>query len=148
MLLDGDGNELYAGPNKDQRAAFQGGVVDELVGGDLWDLTGHGPGLLTWWARLLWMKEEAPRLFERMRWACGIADWLAYRLTGDLTIDSTLAVDSGVSALTTGQPAGTIAAKLGIDVSIFPPASESGSVAGTLSREVANGTLGCQRAYR
>ena len=138
VLLDGEGNELYAGPNKDQRAAFQGGVIDELVGGDLWDLTGHGPGLLTWWARLLWMKEEAPRLFERMRWACGIADWMAFRLTGELTIDSTLAVDSGVSVLTTGQPAGGIAEKLGIDVSIFPPAGVSGSAVGKLSGVAAN----------
>ena len=138
VLLDGDGNELYAGPNKDQRAAFQGGVIDELVGGDLWDLTGHGPGLLTWWSRLLWMNEEAPRLFERMRWACGIADWLVYRLTGNLTIDSTLAVDTGVSVLTTGQPAGDIAAKLGIDVPIFPPVSTSGSVVSKLSKVVAD----------
>ena len=138
VLLDGAGNELYAGPNKDQRAAFQGGVVDDLVGGDLWDLTGHGPGLLTWWARLLWMKDEAPQLFERIRWACGIADWLACRLTGDLTIDSTLASDSGVGALTTGQPARAIANKLGIDVSIFPPSSKSGAVAGKLSKVVAN----------
>ena len=141
VLLDGDGNELYAGPNIDQRAAFQGGVIDELVGDDLWDLTGHGPALLTWWARLLWMKEEAPRLFERMRWACGIADWLAYRLTGNLTIDSTLAVDSGVGMLTTGQPSGAIAKKLGVNVSIFPPASTSGSVAGVLSK-VASEHLG------
>ena len=138
VLLDGEGNELYAGPNKDQRAAFQGGVIDELVGGDLWDLTGHGPGLLTWWARLLWMKEEAPQLFERTRWACGVADWLAFRLTGDLTIDSTLAVDSGVARYATGQPAGAIGKKLGIDVSIFPPPSKSGSVVGKLSKVVAN----------
>ena len=138
VLLDGEGNELYAGPNKDQRAAFQGGVIDELVGGDLWDLTGHGPGLLTWWARLLWMKEEAPQLFERIRWACGISDWLAYHLTGDLTIDSTLAVDSGAGVLTTGRPAGSIAEKLGIDVSIFPPPSKSGSVVGKLSKVIAD----------
>ncbi len=137
VLLDGGGNELYAGPNKDQRAAFQGGVVDELVGGDLWDLTGHGPGLLTWWARLLWMKEEAPKLFERIRWACGITDWLTYRLSGNLTVDSTLAIDSGAGVLTTGQPAGAIAGKLGLDVSIFPPVSTSGSVAGKLSKVAA-----------
>ena len=138
VLLDGDGNELYAGPNKDQRAAFQGGVIDELVGDDLWNLTGHGPGLLTWWARLLWMKEEAPRLFERIRWACGIADWLTYRLTGELTTNLALAVDSGVNELTTGQPAGTIAETLGIDVSMFPPASSSGNIIGKLSKVVAD----------
>ena len=138
VVLDNGGNELYAGPNKDQRAAFQGGVVDESVGGDLWDLTGHGPGLLTWWARLLWMKEEAPQLFERIRSACGIADWLAYRLTGELTIDSALAVDSGVGEVATGQPAGAISRKMGIDVSIFPPASGPGSVVGELSKVAAD----------
>ena len=126
VLLDSAGRELYAGPNKDLRAAFQGGVVDDVAGDDLWNLTGHGPGFLTWWARLLWMKEEAPQLFERIRSGCGIADWLAYRLTGDLTMDAALAVDSGVGALTTGQPAEAIAEKLGIDVSIFPPVSRVG----------------------
>ena len=138
VLLDAVGNELYAGPNKDLRAAFQGGVVDDVAGDDLWNLTGHGPGFLTWWSRLLWMKEEAPQLFERIRSACGIPDWLAYRLTGDLTMDSALAVDSGVGALTTGQPAEVIAEKLGIDVSIFPPPSESGNVVGTMSKVAAD----------
>ena len=138
VLLDAVGNELYAGPNKDLRAAFQGGVVDDVAGDDLWNLTGHGPGFLTWWARLLCMREEAPQLFERIRSACGIADWLAYRLTGELTIDSALAVDSGVGALTTGRPAEVIAEKLGIDVSIFPPASESGNVVGKMSKVAAD----------
>ncbi len=138
VVLDEEGAELYAGPNKDQRAAFQGGVVDELVGGDLWDLTGHGPGLLTWWARLLWIREESAQLFERIRSACGIADWVAYRLTGELTLDSALAVDSGVSEVKTGQPADAISRKLGIDVSMFPPASGPGSVVGKLSRVAAN----------
>ncbi len=138
VVLDNEGNELYAGPNKDQRAAFQGGVVDELVGGDLWQLSGHGPGLLTWWARLLWIREEAPHLFERIRSACGIADWLAYRLTGELTLDTALAVDSGVSEVNTGQPADAVSRKLGIDVSIFPPASGPGSVVGRLSNGAAD----------
>ena len=141
VLLDAGGNELYAGPNKDLRAAFQGGVVDDVAGDDLWNLTGHGPGFLTWWARLLWMKEESPQLFEGIRSGCGIADWLAYRLTGDLTMDATLAVDSGVGTLPTGRPAEVIAEKLGIDVSIFPPVSKSGSVVGKMSK-VASDQLG------
>lgn len=138
VLLDAGGNELYAGPNKDLRAAFQGGVVDDAAGDALWDLTGHGPGFLTWWARLLWMKEEAPQLFERIRSACGIADWLAYRLTGDMTMDATLAMDSGVGALTTGRPAEAVAEKLGLDVSIFPPVSKSGSMVGKMSKVAAD----------
>ena len=87
------------------------------------------------------MKEETPQLFERIRSACGIADWLAYRLTGDMTMDATLAMESGVGALTTGQPAEAIAEKLGIDVSIFPPVSKSGSVVGKMSK-VASDQLG------
>ena len=75
------GESFTPGRTKTLRAAFQGGVVDDVAGDDLWNLTGHGPGFLTWWARLLWMKEEAPQLFERIRSGCGIADWLAYRLT-------------------------------------------------------------------
>ena len=138
VLLGDQGNELYAGPNRDLRAAFQGGVVDDVAGDELWDLTGHGPGFLTWWARLLWMKDEAPRVFERIGAACGIADWLAYRLTGDLTIDSALAVDSGVGAFSTGQPAEAIADKLGIDLSIFPVISKSGAVVGKLSTVAAD----------
>ena len=78
--------------------------------------------------------------------ACGIADWLAYRLTGDLTMDAALAVDSGVGALTTGQPAEAIAKKLGIDVSIFPPVSESGNVVGKMSK-VAADQLGLARRH-
>ncbi len=145
VLLDETGREVYAGPNKDMRAVFQGGEVDAVVGDDLWNLTGHGPGFLTWWARLMWMKEEAPWLSERARSAIGIADWLAYRLTGALTIDTGLAIDSGVGELTTGQPAGVIAGKLGIDVSIFPLVSTQGSIIGGMSKVAAN-QLGLQEA--
>ncbi len=144
VLLDGSGKELYAGPNKDLRGVFQGGVVDAAAGDCLWDLTGHGPGFMTAWARLLWMKEEARETYEQISAVCGIADWLAYRLSGELRMNSSLAPELGLAMTATGEPAEAIGRALGLDVAGFPPRCEPGEVIGEVC-ESAAGEMGLRK---
>ena len=141
VLLDEAGRELYAGPNKDLRGVFQGGMIDDRLGAKLWESTGHGPGFMTAWARLLWMEQEAPSTFENVAAACGIADWLAYRLSGELTLNSALAPELGLALVSTGEPADAIATLLELDRFGLPAACSPGDVVGLLSGGVA-GELG------
>jgi len=132
VLLDMDGKELYAGPNRDARAVFEGAEVDAEAGDAIWRTTGHGPGMLLAWSKLLWFKRNAPGVYRRARTVAGIADWLVYRLTGVLAMECAQGVDSGLALVTTGMPAAAIGEGLGLEQVDLPVSCESGQVVGSL----------------
>ena len=132
VLYDRDGTELYAGPNRDLRAIFQGGEIDADAGNMIWQTTGHGPGFLTAWAKLLWFKQEAPEIYERVRTVSGLADWLVFRMTGVLLMESALGVESGLALVATGAPADGLSGMLDLTEVDVPPTCPSGAVVGKL----------------
>ena len=132
VMYGHDGKELYSGPNSDMRGVFQGGQIDADAGNMLWQMTGHGPGMLTAWARMLWLKQERPESFEKLRTVSGLADWLAYRMTGILLMESALACEAGLGLVATGAPATGLSAYADLDEVDLPPTCPSGTVVGKL----------------
>ena len=132
VLYGRDGKPVHASPNRDARAVFQGGTIDADHGNELWQLTGHGPGMLTAWAKLRWFKEEAPAVYERVRTVSGIADWLCQRMTGVLLMESSLGVESGLALVTTGHPADGLSERLGVGEIDLAPTCQAGTVIGKL----------------
>ncbi len=132
VLLDADGHTLYAGPNTDARAVFEGAEIDATHGDVIWSATGHGPAMLLAWAKLLWFKNNAPAVYARVRTALGLADWLAYRLTGVLTLEPAAGVDAGMAMVATGFPASALGPLIGVDEVELPVSCTAGMVAGTL----------------
>ncbi|MDA0232053.1 MAG: FGGY family carbohydrate kinase [Chloroflexi bacterium] len=137
VMYGHDGKELYSGPNRDMRGVFQGGQIDADAGNMLWQMTGHGPAMLTAWARMLWLKQERPESYENLRTVSGLADWLAFRMTGILLMESALACESGLGLVATGAPATGLASYAGLDEIDLPPTCPSGSVVGKLVTTVA-----------
>jgi autoinducer 2 (AI-2) kinase len=137
VMYGNDGKELYAGPNRDMRGVFQGGQIDADAGNMLWQMTGHGPGMLTAWARMLWLKQERPESFEKLRTVSGLADWLTYRMTGILLMESSLACESGLGLVATGAPATGFGSYAGLDEIDLPPTCPSGTVIGKMVTSVA-----------
>ena len=82
VLLDRQGKELYCGPNIDLRGAFEGAMLDERFGDEIYKTTGHAPSLLFAPARMQWFKANEPALFDQARTLLSVAGWLGYRLTG------------------------------------------------------------------
>ena len=132
VMYDHDGKEIYAGPNRDLRAVFQGGEIDADAGNMLWQLTGHGPGMLTAWSRILWLKQERPEQFENLRTVSGLADWLAFRMTGILLMESALACESGLGLVATGAPASGLAGYIGLEDIDLPLTCQAGTVVGKM----------------
>ena len=83
-------------PSSDMRAEIEGKEIDANALVDVWELTGHGPGRLTAWARLQWFASREPEIYERTRTVCSIADWIILELTGELLMEQTLAVESAL----------------------------------------------------
>jgi autoinducer 2 (AI-2) kinase len=137
VLLNLEGRPLYAGPNRDMRAVFEGAEIDSNTMVDVWELTGHGPGMLTAWARLKWFAANAPDVYERARTVCGIADWIVLELTGELVMEQTLAVESGLGLVASGEPARALAPALNLGDISLPATCTPGSVIGKLRGKIA-----------
>ena len=131
-LLDDRHVPVYAGPNTDLRAVFQGAAIDQEAGDFVWRMCGHGPGFLLAWSKLRWFKEEQPWVIERARYVVSLADWLVARMTGELATERALAAECGLGDVTTGLPARSTAKKLDLDGIDIPLACDAGSVIGGL----------------
>ena len=105
VLLNLEGLAIYGGPDRDLRAVAEGKDIDANALVDVWELTGHGPGMRTAWARLKWFAANSPEIYDRTRTMCGIADWLILELTGELMMEETLAVEAGLGLVASGEPA-------------------------------------------
>ena len=138
MLLNLEGLPIYATPSRGMRAEIEGKEIDANALVDVWELTGHGPGIRTAWARLKWFATNAPDAYERTRTVCGIADWIALELTGELLMEETLAVESGLGLLASGEPARALAPAFNLGDIQLPATCPPGTVVGTLKKKFAD----------
>ena len=83
--------------------------------------------------KLIWLKENRPELLEQAHAWLFISNLLAYRLTGVMATDRTMAGTSQMTDLTTGDWSEEILGTLGISKSLFPPMVNAGDVIGTLT---------------
>ena len=96
VFLDGEGREVYAGPNLDLRAVFEGAAIDEDMAARVYGATGHLPSFLLAPAKLVWFRDHRPEAYGRIRRVLSLADWIAWRLTGAAACETTLAAESGL----------------------------------------------------
>ncbi len=137
-LLDRDGKTLYAGPNTDMRAVFQGAAIDEDHADLVWRTTGHLPSYLAAWARIKWFQEEQPALFDRISAVVTLSDWIAFRLSGELSVNHAAGVEAGLIELRSGAPATDIAKAVGLDGIPIPKSVTPPVPAGNLRADVAD----------
>lgn len=135
VLLNLEGSPIYAGSNRDLRAIAEGVEIDSNALVDIWELTGHGPGSRTGWARLKWFAANKPEIYERTRTACGIADWIILEFTGELLLEETLAVESSMAMLTTGDPTNALASAFNLGDFQLPQTCPPGTVVGKLKKK-------------
>lgn len=128
-FLDPEGREVYAGPNVDLRAVFEGAAIDEEARDEVYATTGHIPSLLFAAAKLRWFRVHRPEAYARIARAVTLADWIAYRLTGVLCNEVTLAGESGLLDITRRTWCSDLFNRLGV-ISAEGPLVHAGSVMG------------------
>jgi sugar (pentulose or hexulose) kinase len=141
VLLNLEGSAIHAVSNRDMRATKEGAEIDANALVDLWELTGHGPGRLTAWAHLKWILDNDSETYDRTRTMCSIADWLALELTGELLMEETLAVESGLGLVATGDPARALSPAFNLGDIQLPATCAPGTVVGQLKKSFTK-TLG------
>ena len=97
-------------------------------------LTGYTGG------KLLWLRDEEPENFGRMKTFVCPKDYIRYRLTGALGIDVSDASGTGFFDTKNRRWSDALIDIAGLDRSIFPEAHESTELAGRVTREAAERT--------
>lgn len=96
VFLDDTGHPLYAGPNTDLRAIFQGAALDIEHGDAIYRTTGHRPAFMMASGKLAWLRDTRPADYARVAHVLPLADWIAWRLTGEIACEPSLAAASGL----------------------------------------------------
>jgi len=137
VLLDGQGRELYAGPNQDARALTQGLSLEAEHGRRLYASSGHWPAFLMTPARLLWFREQRPDIFDRVATVLALGDWVLYRLTGERAGERALAGEAGLIDITRRSRDEDAWRLAGLDAGLLPPLVSAGEQVGAVTRKAA-----------
>lgn len=133
VLLDESGGVIYAGPNTDLRAVFEGFALDFEHGHAVSAATGGRPAFMTAPGKLTWFRDHSADAYGRIAYVLTLADWLTFKLTGNLGCERTLASESGLTDMAYPDMASPMFRRLGLNCPI-PPIHEALSVRGVVSR--------------
>jgi sugar (pentulose or hexulose) kinase/phosphoglycerate dehydrogenase-like enzyme/ribulose-5-phosphate 4-epimerase/fuculose-1-phosphate aldolase len=138
VLLDKDGHELLAVPNRDARAASEALELAQERGEELYERTGHWPSPIFAAARLLWFAQRMSGGLASARALLSLSDWAGYRMTGAIAAEPSQAGETQLLDLKTGRWADDLIASLDLPRSIFPPLVNAGTRLGTLTQTAAD----------
>jgi autoinducer-2 kinase len=131
---------LYAGPNLDTRGAATGWAVAEAAGDQLYPRTGRTLAMLYAPARLVWLRQERPEAFERIRRVLGLGDWLGLRLCGEAATEPSTATDLLALDVRSGDYWSEMWSRCGLDPDWLPPLRAAGEQLGVVTEEAAAST--------
>ena len=133
VFLDESGGVIYAGPNTDLRAVFEGFALDFEHGRAISAATGGRPAFMTAPGKLAWFRDHSADAYARIAYVLTLADWLTFRLTGSLGCERTLASESGLTDMACPGVVSPVFRRLELDCPI-PPIHEAMSVRGAVAR--------------
>src|SRR4029077_13193390 len=91
-------------------------------------------------ARLRWIKSHQPEVFEEAAHLNMLADWIAFRLSGEYITDPSIGSSSGMFDLAARTWSPEIIEICELEPGIFPPVLEPGTVVGEVSAAAAADT--------
>ena len=140
VFLDSNGSVLYAGPNVDLRAIFEGAAIDDAMGSRVFEVTGRLPSFLFAPAKLRWFKQHEPTVYDRVDRVVTLADWLRWKLSGELASEDTLAAEAGLLDIRERRWCAALLDELGLPTNDGVPIEAAGTVLGSVHREAAGAT--------
>lgn len=142
VLYDADGKELWAVANVDARADKEVKYLKENFVGieeEFYKDSGQtfALGALP---RIMWLKNNKPELYERVSNISMIGDWILARLSGVIATDPSNGGTTGIFSLEQRDWVASMATKVGIKETIFPPCYEVGTIIGTVNENALDET--------
>ena len=126
----------------DQRTQAQCDWITEKAGGLKGLLTYTNNQMLTGYTggKILWLRDEEPENFQKMKLFVCPKDYIRYRMTGTLGIDMSDASGTGFFDVRNRRWSDGLIELAGLDKAIFPEAHESTELAGKVTAEAAKET--------
>jgi sugar (pentulose or hexulose) kinase len=133
-FLDDQGQTLYLGPNRDMRAVFEGGAIDDRLAAEVYATTGHLPSAFLAPAKVHWWREHQPRIARRIATVASLGAWAVRELTGELRETGSTLVELGLGDVRSGEPALALLRELGVTPDQVPSLVETGTPTGALAK--------------
>ena len=140
VFLDRNGGVLYAGPNTDLRAVFEGAAIDHRMRDRVYNATGHVPSMLLVPAKMTWFRDQRREAYDRIATVFSLADWLVWKLSGVAAAERTLACEAGLLDLRRRDWCTDLLDELGHGVAGLPPLVAPGTAVGKLTRTASRDT--------
>jgi xylulokinase len=140
--LDGSGRPLRDGLAWwDERGAEQADALAARCGQSWWyGRAGMHLSALVGVSKLLWLRDEAPEVFGRTRAWLNVADYIVYRLTGEMATDRSLGSRLSLMDVTQGEWSTELLSATDLDAGVFAPLVDSGDLVGSVTRDAAERT--------
>lgn len=141
--IDKDGEELYNsiiwldGRTGAQTEEIRKSISEEKV----LSITGVGIDPIFSASKILWLKENAPKVFAETKVFLCAKDYIIYKLTGQLATDYSMASRTLLFDVRKRRWSEEICSTIGIPVDKLPPAEESAAIIGEVTREASEKTL-------
>lgn len=139
VFLDASGKALYAGPNSDARGLLESVELMREHGKTLYEITGHQPQIILVPARVEWMRRHRPQVADSIATVMSLADWFAFRLSGEVASEPSLAGDTGLFDVRRRTWAREVS-EWGVDPAWLPPLREPGELLGKVGKRAAADT--------
>jgi autoinducer 2 (AI-2) kinase len=137
--MDEAGDEIYAGPNLDLRAVFEGGAIDDEMRERVYRTTGRLPSMLFSPAKLRWFKLHRPEAYGRISRVLTLADWVVWRLTGAMASEVSLACEAGLVDIHTRGWCTALMEDMGLMADTVP-LTRASAVVGTIKGDASSET--------
>ncbi len=140
--LDATGMPVYpAIPWYDPRTASQAQQMDQLIGpGRLYELTGLDPNPIFSVPKIAWIRDNEPERYTRVTTWLPIADYVNYRLTGEIATDYSQASRTLAYELDGRRWSSEVLEAMGLSTSLFPPILAAGTMLGGVTAVAARET--------
>ncbi len=132
VLLDREGDVLFAVPNRDARAAAECFQLSAAEGDTVLRDTGLWPLPIHASARLLWLKNQHSEVLAKAACVLSLSDWVNFRLCGVQASDYSQAGCTGLFDLARREWSRDRIEGLGLPINIFPETRASGHMLGKL----------------
>lgn len=140
VLIDNNGNEIFAVPNYDQRSTQEAIEVQKECGWQIYQTSGRWPTDIFATSRLRWLHRFHPEIYERANCLLMINDWMAYKLCGEVGCEPSNAEETGLYDITHGGWCNELINVLSYPVKLFPKVRNPGTFLGHLHEEAARAT--------
>ncbi|MDR0263227.1 MAG: autoinducer-2 kinase [Sphingobacterium sp.] len=138
VLYDEEGKEIWACANVDSRSndeVYNLYNISDSIESEIYKVSGQTFSLGAI-PRILWVKNNLPQTYDRIKYVTMLNDWITYRLSDVISVEPSNGCTTGLFDIKSRAWDSNIARKVNLREDIYPITHESGTVIGNVSAKM------------